>query len=582
MHAVWRTRAPGAVMALLGAALLIPVPPLSGSSSSQTAQRTIVAAVWGDNSAPGTAAAPVRTLKRAVALAPPGGRVLLRAGVYRGTIRITKPLTIRAYRDEKVWLDGARRVRSFQPTGSSWVAEDFSPRLSSERPNPLLIDPAHPLAGDPVQVFLGGKRLTQVGTTSELGPGRFFYDRDQAQLHLGEDPRGRRVAASVRAVALTLAPGAEGSVVRGLGFRRYGTHVSQRGAVRVQTDRITLLSNAFVRNAAAGLSVIGTDARVVGNYVKGNGQLGVHAHHADGLLLEDNRVVANNAEHFATGAAAGGAKITASRDVTVRANIFRRNRGQGVWLDMSCYGFDVVGNLARANAGAGVMVEVSARAVVASNVVVENRVGVLALEANDVDIWNNTAVRNGRGIEVLEGRRDAASGTGDGRFPPPYDRRHGSDPRILWNVQRVNVMNNVVAEGRPGSWSLIGVNDATRRRSAEQMGVRLDHNAYWRGPGSPVRFTHTWSDWPDSLRKFETLDEFVAATGQDSRSMASDGSPQNPWVTDEASGEWAIPPGSPAAGRGAPLPTIVADALGLPAGEPVDIGMLEPAGAPFP
>ena len=55
-----------------------------GTASYAAPSTAVYAAPWGSDSASGSAAAPVRTLARAVAIAPASGTVVLRAGLLPG------------------------------------------------------------------------------------------------------------------------------------------------------------------------------------------------------------------------------------------------------------------------------------------------------------------------------------------------------------------------------------------------------------------------------------------------------------------------------------------------------------------
>ncbi|MFN8077849.1 MAG: sigma-70 family RNA polymerase sigma factor [Kineosporiaceae bacterium] len=76
----------------------------------------LVVATWGDDGAPGTAAAPLATLERALALAGPGQTIVVRGGVYRPTRPLVAdrrtaqggPVVVRSAPRETAVLDGTR------------------------------------------------------------------------------------------------------------------------------------------------------------------------------------------------------------------------------------------------------------------------------------------------------------------------------------------------------------------------------------------------------------------------------------------------------------------------------------------
>ncbi|MGW2260309.1 right-handed parallel beta-helix repeat-containing protein [Streptomyces sp. NPDC001780] len=95
--------------------------------AARLADPTIVVAPNGDDSAPGTLQQPLRTIQKAVDRARPGDVVAVRAGTYALTDNITittsgeagRPITLGAYRDEKVVVDGERLPAGHTPVGGS-------------------------------------------------------------------------------------------------------------------------------------------------------------------------------------------------------------------------------------------------------------------------------------------------------------------------------------------------------------------------------------------------------------------------------------------------------------------------------
>jgi hypothetical protein len=84
------------------------------AAPAEAAAATLYVATNGNDSNPGTLAAPLATVQRAVALVPAGGTIAVRGGTYTLTanIQITRsgaagsPLTLTSYNGEKVVIDG--------------------------------------------------------------------------------------------------------------------------------------------------------------------------------------------------------------------------------------------------------------------------------------------------------------------------------------------------------------------------------------------------------------------------------------------------------------------------------------------
>src|SRR3954453_18548188 len=78
-----------------------------GTASYPVPAGAVFVSPAGADAGTGAAAAPVRTLTRALALTPAGGTIVMRGGVYHESLTVTKTVTIQNYPGETVWLDGA-------------------------------------------------------------------------------------------------------------------------------------------------------------------------------------------------------------------------------------------------------------------------------------------------------------------------------------------------------------------------------------------------------------------------------------------------------------------------------------------
>ncbi|TLS48185.1 DUF1565 domain-containing protein [Streptomyces montanus] len=99
----------------------------SADEASVAATPTIVVAVNGDDSAPGTLARPLRTIQKAVDKARPGDVIAVRGGTYGLTDNITvttsgtasQPISLEAYQGERVVIDGEKLPAGHTPVGGS-------------------------------------------------------------------------------------------------------------------------------------------------------------------------------------------------------------------------------------------------------------------------------------------------------------------------------------------------------------------------------------------------------------------------------------------------------------------------------
>ena len=527
-----------------------------GSVAYKVPSNAIIVSPGGNDSAAGTVAAPVRTITAALRKVPNGGTIALRGGVYHESVIVApqKRVTLQPYGSEAVWLDGAEPVSGFRASGNAWVRPGWTQQLdasptfvrgASDGPAEgwRFVDPAYPMAAHPDQLWIDGQQLTQVSSRSQVAPGRFFVDAAADQLVVGSDPNGRRVEASTLVSALSVR--SEGSVVQGIGVRRYATSVPDMGTVIIAAKGVTL-SNVTIRdNSTTGLYTWAKDTTLSQVSLIGNGLLGAGAAHADGLEIRGMLSSGNNRERFNRAPVSGALKIHSSSGVTVADSVFADNYGQGPWFDESNNGVVFTGNDSLRNTGNGLVFELSERAVIADNVVADNGInGIYIVNAGSASIWNNTAVGNERNIAVTQ------------------DSRRSKNPTIPWMSKNIVIANNVSAD--PEGTCLVCIDDFSRVLTGAQMVTRAEGNVYHRtSPSAPRSFAIYAQGASGSSRSFGTLSDFVAATGREKRSVLLE------QTSSPVNADYSLRSISPERQStiAVPVPDQIADVSGLASGE---------------
>ena len=540
--------------------------PLLGTTAYPVPPGAVVVAPTGDDAAPGTLEAPVRTVARAIDLAPSGATIVLRGGSYHESVTVWagKRLTLQAHPYEQVWFEGSSPLAGFEREGavwvrSGWTAEfDSTPCYNAERCATSDVDfqfvgPSYPMAAHPDQVWIDGTALRQVSALGQVVTGTFYVDDAGDRLYVGSDPSGRDVRASDLADAITV--NGPGSVVRGVGVRRYGTSIPEVATVKLVGEGTVLEDVLVSDNATTGVTAVRSDVTLRNVTSTRNGMLGIHANTADRLRLINVAVTGNNVEHFKTAPVAGGFKITKSRGVEVRDSLFDANLGTGVWVDESVHGIVLAGNTITRNGSHGISLELSAEATVVDNLLVDNaREGLKVNNTSGVRIWNNVVVGGNRAVWIVQDRRLAA----DPSVPGRDLRQPQPDPTMTWLLGPVTVSGNVFSHASTGSPCVLCVEDTTGGRTAEQMGVAAEANVYNRsGTGTPASLV-SWSAGAAPPGEYGDLASFAAATGQERAGWASDG----PSVVDAAGGLVVTVPD----GVAPPLPADVAAVAGVPEG----------------
>ncbi|WP_230114967.1 right-handed parallel beta-helix repeat-containing protein, partial [Microbacterium oxydans] len=500
------------------------------------------------SSGSGTKANPVAGAQRAIDAAPSGSTIVLRAGVYRESVSVPfhKKLTIQSAPGEAVWLDGSKPVTGWSQSGNTWAAAwgtFFDSRVSfsaGQDETSWWVNGSNPLAGHPDQVWFDGAPLTQVGSRSDVTAGTFFVDQGAKQIIVGNDPAGHTVEASALAKALKIQ--GEGTTVRGIGVQRYATTVAMLGAVSAEVDGLTLENMVIRDNATVGLFVWNDDKTLRNLTVTGNGLLGIAVNDSDNLTVENSLVTDNNAAKFNYTPVAGGVKMSRASNVTVTDSIISDNVGStGLWFDVSSSKLNITNNVFEGNGREGLEIELSQTATVAGNYIIGNgNSGVFVFDSGDVDIWNNTIVDNGRTITYMQDER--------------RQEVRSISSLIPWITSDVVVRNNILSYG--GQACPMLVQDLTNRWTGSQFGITQDANLYHRSSASsPANFA-CWADGANGTRGITTIEEFRALTGNDTKSVLSEGAP----IVDAAT--WQLTKAIPGVGASA-LPGKLADLLGV-------------------
>ncbi|WP_349899818.1 right-handed parallel beta-helix repeat-containing protein [Parafrigoribacterium soli] len=503
--------------------------PAVGSSAYPVPAGALFVATTGSDGGDGSQRAPFATLGRAIALARSGSTIVVRAGSYHESLVIpsAKKLTIQPYPHETVWLDGSRTVSGWQRSGAAWVASGWTVRFDSSptysrgkpdgtQPGWAFLDSHYPMAAHPDQLWLGGTALSQVGSLASLRPGTFFVDSAGSRLYLGSDPSGKTVRASDTVKALTIA--GEGSTLRGIGVRRYAPSVPDMGAVSIAAPGVSLRDVVIEDSATTGLAVFASGAHITDVTIARSGMLGAQASYADGLRIDGLLSVDNNTEHFNRAPVSGGVKIHKSRGVSVTNSTVRNNLGNGLWFDESVYGITATGNDILDNTGNGLVLELSATATVANNVIARNSLdGILISDTGQVQVWNNTLSGNSRSVNITQGDRRASN-----LSTPGHDARQKlPDPTVTWITGNISVNNNVFAGGT--GKCVLCVEDYSHERSAQQMHVTANGNVYQRVDAAHPNWAVVWSRGTGNPAVYTSVSEFSKATGQEKNNVAVDG-----------------------------------------------------------
>ncbi len=569
----------------------------------------IFMATTGNDSNDGTQTAPVKTLNAAIDMAPAGGTIVVRGGVYRDTYHqpnkpyyykiISKKLTYQAYPHEQAWFDGtdAQATDSWTSDGighwyKAWDTPqfcngayyDFLYGNQSKSPNNLTSAsgktyasntgpcahwdvnsaPEFPSATDPQLAYIDGQRQDEVASLSGTTSGKFYYDQVNKRIYIATNPSGHTVELATRPSALVI--GASGTQIKGLGFRRYATNEYSNltnSAVYMGGTDFLVQDAVFTENAAGGLSMApqGSTMNHVTSVNNGFSSSGGNGHSegglADNVQILNNLISNNNTEHFdlhcSISCGQAGMKMAHMQGFTVKNNIFKNNEGSGFWCDENCTGAVIVKNLFMNNTSSGVFYEVSSDGIIASNLLINNGPAGYGIRVGSATtkVYNNTIITNKAygGIWVYDDSRNA----GDTR---------GS--KIGPNTTGVDVVNNVTYNN-VGTVSSLSANGGTiggGNTQPDQFFNTIDYNAYYRQNGTSSYALVRWQPKGIAETRWKTDAAFYAAKGFDQHGIdvTSGG---DPFFVDLINGNYTLRADSAAYQSGTALPSDVASAIGV-------------------
>lgn len=572
----------------------------------------IFMAITGNDSNTGTESAPVKTLNQAISLAPSGGTIVIRGGVYRDSYHksgqpyyyqiLTKQLTFQVYPHEQVWFDGTevQDTSSWTSDGAghwykSWNTPQFcdgayydfpynnqsqtgnltgaSGKTYTSNTGPCShwdvygnAEANYPAAGDPQMVFIDGQQMPEVDQLSLATGGKFYYDWTNKKIYISTNPSGHTVELAVRPNALVT--GAVGTEIKGIGFRRFATNEYSNltsGAVYMGGSNFVVENCMFTQNAASSLymdpqgSTLDHVAEVNNGFSSTGGNGHSQGGDPDNVVVENSLLANNNTEHFdlncSLSCGQAGMKMAHMKGFTFKNNLVENNQGAGFWCDENCTGGVIVDNLFLNNTNAGIFYEVSSQGIIASNVVANTTTtgtasGIQVASAT-TKVYNNTIITNhaNESIWVYDDARDAC------------DLRN---TQIGPDTTGVSIVNNVIYNTNKTVASIDADGQATGCGSTQpdQFFDTIDYNAYYRQNGTNVYSLVRWNPYGGPDLKWNTLADFTAAKGYGAHGIdITTGG--DPFFVDLANGNYNIRNNSQAYQSGTSLPSDVANAIGV-------------------
>jgi hypothetical protein len=222
---------------------------------------------------------------------------------------------------------------------------------------------------------------------------------------------------TARAFDMGRAPYPSNVRIQGLIIQNYApgaqvgaVHAGQAGGNPNNRTTGWVVSNCEIRNNKGAGLTLGHRMQVLNNNIHHNDQIGVRGS-GDNILFEGNEIAYNNPSwHYDWGWELGGIKFSHTNGLVARGNYVHHNNGNGMWTDIDNINALYENNRAVANAGVGIMHEISYAVIIRNNVATENGLarggayggGILISNSRDAEVYGNTVTGNKMGITANE------------------------------------------------------------------------------------------------------------------------------------------------------------------------------------
>jgi parallel beta-helix repeat protein len=410
------------------------------------------------------------SIQVAVDNAPESAVIYIRAGVHR--MQRVKPKRGNTIIGEAgAVLNGSRLLTGWTQDGDQWWVGG----QTQEGTRHGRCESSAPRCSFPEDLFVNNVRLEHVDSRSRVGAGSWYFDYGANRIYVGQNPAGKTIETSVTAGAFF--GNSPDVTIRGLIVEKYA-NPAQHGAIDNRYNNSdagaanwSIVGNEVRWNHGVGIKV-GMNARVTGNNVHHNGQLGVGAI-GSGAVFDGNEIANNGELLFQTDWERGGTKFSGTTNIQLLNNYVHHNRGPGLWADVNARNVLFANNTVVGNTNAGIYYEISYDAVIRDNYVEGNGFGfdpwlwgggIVISSSPNVEIYGNTIVNNGDGIGAVEQNR-----SGD-------PARYGT-----LMIQNLYVHDNTVTM----SQGLTGVaQDVGNKAVFTTRNIRFENNTYHIGSGN--------------------------------------------------------------------------------------------------
>jgi len=385
----------GVLRGIKGGTVTVTVTTQFGTTKSMNVQVLETA-----QSVSGTAIYPGQSIQDKVNSMPGGTTFILKAGTHR--MQTVYPKSGDKFTGESgARMSGAKVVTGWYKSGGLWVAANQTQRAQVTNGTCMT---GYSMCNYSEDLFINSSMLHRVSSSSQVGSGKWYFDRSASKVYIADDPTNKTVEMSITKQAFA---GSASSVnISNLTIEKYASP-AQFGAIAGDNAYAWTISNNEIRyNHGVGVKA-GDHWQLYSNNIHHNGQMGITGYRVYNVVMQGNELAYNNADGFSPFWEAGATKFVSSHYLIYRSNYVHNNKGKGLWTDIDNIYCTYDGNTITDNDHQGISHEVGYDCVIKNNTVLRNGfqnaggyagAGIGIVSSPNVEIYNNTVSGNAHGI----------------------------------------------------------------------------------------------------------------------------------------------------------------------------------------
>jgi len=416
---------------------------------------------------------PTDDIQAKVKAYPAGTAFILTAGIYRNQSVVPKQGDSFTGQGD-VRLTGSIVLTPKEDSGTKlWVASatpDNTVRGTCQA--------AHPLCAYSQDLFIGGALQTPVASKSDLGKGKWYFDRSAGKVYIPNNPGSAVV--EIGSAKFAFAGPVSGVTIKNMMIQKYAGY-GQFGAIgQTGTGPGWTVDNVEVRyNHGAGIK-LGSSSKLTNSFIHNNGELGISLQGTNSQAI-NNEISWNNYAGFAFSWESGGGKFSSTTNLLLQKNFVHDNYGPGLWGDTNNVNMTYDGNTVVHNESSGIQHELSFSAVIKNNVLSGNGY----LPANW--LWNGQIlIENSSNVQIYDNTVEVPASGANGISI--INQNRGSGVMGKWISENNTVHDNSVTYLGTGGGSGM-VNDTG---SHPTLGNSFNSNHYYMKSGSTSTAKHWW------------------------------------------------------------------------------------------